>query len=238
MMSSKKDWIIYRSQDRGQTNLDWLESFHSFSFGNFMDPNRMGFRSLRVLNDDRIAPGAGFAKHPHRDMEILTWVLTGALRHEDSLGNRGVIQAGEFQLMTAGKGIRHSEMNAFEDQETHFIQVWIEPKTLGLEPAYAQQSYVIEDSRNDWLNVASASGEGRSLKVNQDIRIYISHLDKGKTLRYASEKNRSIYLHVAKGGVEIDSQTLRSGDALQITQESSIQIEALQESDLLLFDLG
>ncbi|MEM8884478.1 MAG: pirin family protein [Planctomycetota bacterium] len=219
----------FNANGRGATNLGWLDSKHSFSFGGWSDPERMGVRSLRVLNDDRVQPGAGFGTHPHHDMEILTYVLDGTIAHEDSMGHRTELKAGELQRMTAGSGVTHSEFNASESDPLHFLQIWVIPERKGLEPSYEQKSF-----EADGLTlVASNNPRDGSLKVHQDVDLYL--LNEGAA-DYALPAERTAYVHVATGQATVNGQTLETGDALALTGEPNVEIEA--SGKVLLFDLG
>ncbi len=229
---------LRRAADRGATRLDWLDSRHSFSFGEYFDPKHMGFRALRVINDDIVAPGGGFGEHPHRDMEILTWILEGALRHRDSLGNGGVIGPGELQAMTAGSGIRHSEYNASADAPVHLLQVWIVPAKRGLPSSYAQRAFPAAGRRDKWQTVASGGGEGGTLKINADAAMSVADLDAGTALDRAVTANRHGYLHVAFGKVTVNGKPLDSGDAVMLDGPTEIDIRAEAASQLVFFDLA
>ncbi|MEM7227563.1 MAG: pirin family protein [Planctomycetota bacterium] len=223
---------------RGQTDLGWLQSRHSFSFGGYQDPSRMGYRSLRVINDDRVAPGGGFGEHGHRDMEIISWVLDGALQHRDSTGTRGEIVPGDVQVMSAGSGIRHSEMNASSTEPVHFLQIWIEPARTGLKPQYAQRSFDPAGRRNAWQLVVSPDGRLNSIHVQQDANLSIAELQSGQSLPVTLDDHRHGYLHVATGEVDIDGVHLLAGDAVTFADQTSASIAAHAESQILLFDLG
>ena len=229
---------LRRAADRGTTRLDWLDSRHSFSFGEYFDPQHMGFRALRVINDDVVAPGGGFGEHPHRDMEILTWVLEGALRHRDSLGHGGVIHPGELQAMTAGSGIRHSEMNDSASEPVHLLQIWIVPARRALIPAYAQRAFSAEGRRNRWQAVASGGGEEGALKINQDAALHLADLGPGAAISRDVPASRHGYLHVAYGSISIEGHDLKSGDALMIDGPAALSIRAQAPSQLLCFDLA
>jgi len=229
---------IRRGDDRGVTDIGWLQSRHSFSFGGYVDPVRMGFRSLRVINDDWVKPNRGFGTHPHRDMEIVTWVLSGALRHEDSTGTRGLIGPGELQLMSAGRGIRHSEMNASATEPVHLLQIWIEPNQLGLEPAYQQRSFDATDRAGKWQVLASSDGRGGSLTVHQSAVLSVVDLASGRGIASPTRSFAAGYLHVAFGRVRIGDEVLASGDAVIVDDETPLAIEALEQSQVLYFDLA
>ncbi|MEM9413911.1 MAG: pirin family protein [Planctomycetota bacterium] len=232
---------IYRDEQRGRTRLGWLDSAHSFSFGRYMDPSRMGCRALRVINDDVIAPGQGFGEHPHADMEILTWVLSGALRHGDSLDNSEVLRPGELQRMTAGRGIRHSEFNASRDEPVHLLQIWIEPSERGLAPAYGQRAFPAEGRRGRWQTLATGrAGEAVSgaFSLAQDASLRVAELDAGSALTLAVEPGRYGYLHVATGAVTLDGVTLSAGDAAEIDGPAELALAGVEPAQVLAFDLA
>lgn len=228
---------LHPASARGQSRLGWLKSFHSFSFGDYYDPANMGFGPLRVINDDVIAGGGGFPMHPHRDMEIVTYVLSGALAHKDSLGSSGTIRPGEAQRMSAGRGIRHSEFNASPSDPVHLLQIWMLPERQGLEPAYEQRPLEPIDGRLGLI--ASRDGAGGSVKVNLDARLYATRLKPGETVRHAFAPGRIGYLHVATGSVAASGRSLEAGDALKLTGEPGLEIAgpASGPGEALLFDL-
>ncbi len=224
---------IRRSTDRGSTRLDWLESRHSFSFGHYDDPAHMGFRALRVVNEDFIAPGRGFGLHPHRDMEILTFVLSGVLTHRDDLGSRGVIGPGAVQRMTAGTGVFHSEINASPDEVLRLLQVWIRPEARSLEPSWEERRFASE-----FRLVASRDGREGSLRVNADVSVYRGRVTEGETAKLSLAPDRAAWAFVSDGRVEVAGATLSAGDAVAITDEPEITLRATRDSELLLFDLA
>ncbi|WP_428390005.1 pirin family protein [Mucisphaera sp.] len=231
------------ANDRGATHLSWLNSRHTFSFGQYQDPQHMGFGPLRVINDDIVAPAGGFGEHPHKDMEIMTWVLSGALKHGDSLGNLQTLTPGELQVMTAGRGIYHTEMNASNTEPTHFLQIWIQPRTPGVEPRYDQHAYPREGRTNQWQLLAADDTETdrfgpQTLPIAQAARLSVADLDPGQTLTYDFEEGRSGWLHLATGKATADSHQLQAGDALAIQAEPGITITAEEKSQVLLFDLA
>ena len=228
---------IRPSQDRGHANHGWLDSYHSFSFNKYYDPNWMGFSVLRVINEDIIAPAQGFGTHSHADMEIITYVLQGNLAHKDSLGNVEVIRQGHVQRMTAGTGVSHSEFNASDTEPVHLLQIWILPNQQGLKPSYEDGFFSDEQKRNQWCLLASENGEAGSLKVHQDMALFVSQLSERKQLNYVLKENRSAYLQVASGGVEIDGKPLNAGDAAMFGTAEGIQILASNDAEILLFDL-
>lgn len=231
------------AESRGTTSIDWLYSRHTFSFGRYHDAEQMGFSHLRVINDDVIQPGGGFGEHPHRDMEIMTWVLEGSLRHGDSLGNLQELRPGELQMMTAGRGIRHSEVNGSETEPVHLLQIWIEPRKAGREPRYQQTAFPAEGRKNRWQLLAVDDQETDRLEaptmpIAQAARVSVADLDEGESLGYAFDGGRVGWLHVARGEVMVAGKALRSGDAVGITDESLIEVSATGASQVLLFDLG
>lgn len=238
MTTTQGEFAIHRSDDRGTTDLGWLHARHSFSFGRYHDPERNSFRSLRVLNDDIIDPGGGFGRHPHENMEIISWMLGGALEHTDSSGQRGVIKPGDVQVMTAGRGIEHSEMNASQTEAANLIQIWIEPAERNLEPTYSQKSFPIEGRRNQWQNVVGPDGGDGALRINQDAILSVAELAEGRRLDVAVSVRRYGYLHIAFGTVRIDKQTLHAGDSITWTGPDGFVVEGLKESQLLFFDLS
>lgn len=226
------------SAARGHFDFGWLDTFHSFSFGDYRDPEHMGFRTLRVINEDWIQAGQGFGEHPHRDMEILTWVLEGALAHKDSVGGGGVIRPGELQRMSAGSGLTHSEFNASQKEPVHLLQIWILPEAKGLEPRYGQTAFPAEGRRNCLQLLASHSGRGGSLDIHQDADLWVADLEAGVTLNHSLESARSAWIQVARGWVTVNGRTLEAGDGAAITEESRLDIAALAASQILLFDLA
>lgn len=228
---------IRPSNARGYANHGWLESFHSFSFSSYYDPENMGFSVLRVINDDKVAPATGFGMHGHQDMEIITYMLAGELRHTDSMGNGSVIRAGDVQRMTAGTGVRHSEMNASDETTAHLLQIWIEPAILNLPPGYEEKSIPVASKLNRWALIASPEAWDGSLKVHQDVTLCATVLQAGRSLPLEVSEGRSAYMHVARGEVEIEGQRLRTGDALKIDAAVQLEMHAQQESEVLWFDL-
>jgi quercetin 2,3-dioxygenase len=223
---------------RGRTLLGWLDSRHTFSFGDYRDPAQMGFRTLRVINDDRVEPGAGFATHGHRDMEIVSYVLDGALEHKDSLGTGSVIRPGEVQRMTAGTGIRHSEFNPSEREPVHFLQLWILPERNGLPPGYEQKSFPEEERRGRFLLVGDRDGADGAVTIHQDARLYVSSLPAGAGASHDLAPGRAAWLQVARGEVELNGTRMREGDGAAIEDERSLRVRAERDAEILLFDLG
>jgi len=227
---------IRKSNQRGHANHGWLDTNHTFSFASYYDPRNMGFRALRVINEDRVSPGRGFGSHPHRDMEILTYVLSGALTHKDSMGNVETLRANELQRISAGTGIVHSEYNASPDEPVHFLQIWIEPGEHGIKPTYEQTAITEEQKRGKLLPVA---GEGGLLQIHQDARVLIGAADAGQTLTYALTPSRAAWVHVVRGEALVNGKALSTSDAAAVTGESSLSIQGLNgEGEVLVFDLA
>lgn len=228
---------IRTSGQRGHANRGWLDSYHSFSFADYYDPHWMNYSVLRVINEDIIAPAQGFGMHSHDNMEIITYVLQGNLAHKDSLGNVEVIRQGHVQRMTAGTGIRHSEFNASDSEPVHLLQIWILPNQQNLPPSYEDAFFSDEQKRNRWCLLASEHAENGSLKVHQNMSLLASKLSERKSLDYALTENRSAYLQIASGSVEIGQKSLHAGDAALFDAAELIQITALTDAEVLLFDL-
>ena len=226
------------AESRGHFDFGWLDTRHTFSFGEYFDPNHEQFRTLRVLNEDLVQPGKGFGTHGHRDMEILTWVLSGALEHRDSLGTHGLIRPGEAQVMSAGTGIRHSEFNASAAEPVHFLQIWILPQRQGLAPRYDQVAFEEGDLRNRFRLIASPDGAEGSAKLCQDVKVYAARLDAGLEACPLLSPNRAGFLQVAKGAVTLNGRTLQAGDGARIEGEASLQVVADSPSEVLFFDLA
>lgn len=230
---------LRRSQDRGHANRGWLDSRFGFSFSDYYDPEHTGFSSLRVINEDRVSPGAGFPPHPHRDMEILTYVLRGTVEHRDSIGNRAVIRPGDVQRMSAGTGITHSEFNPSESEAEHYLQIWIQPNRRGIEPGYEQKHFDEEEKRGRLRLIAAPIGsEPDALALHQDARVYASMLEDGQRVTHAPAAGRKIYVHVIYGQVEVNGTPLFGGDAAKIMDEQQVELIAHERSELLLFDLA
>lgn len=224
------------SSERGFADHGWLKSFHSFSFADYYDPRRMGFRALRVINEDRVAPGMGFGTHGHRDMEILSYVLEGALQHADSMGNGSTIRPGDVQLMSAGTGVNHSEKNASRTDGVHFLQIWVVPDRRGHVPRYEQQHFSAEEKRGRLRLVASLEGEEGSVRIRQDVKIYAGLLDGEERATFDVTPGRAAWVHVARGAVVLNGQRLVAGDAAAVAD--SVALEAGEQAEVLLFDLG
>ena len=229
---------IRNAADRGHADLGWLDSRHSFSFGQYHDPRHMGFGPLRVINDDRVAPGRGFGTHPHRDMEIVTYVLEGALEHQDSLGSGSVMRPGDVQRMSAGTGIRHSELNHSATEPVHFLQIWIEPERTGLQPSYAQTHAAPADRQGRLLLVASRDGREGTLGLNQDADILVGRLARGEAVSHAPGVGRRLWLQVAQGSVRLNGQDLLEGDGAAVTDEPLLEIEGIEDAEILLLDMA
>lgn len=229
---------LRRAEERGYANHGWLESKFSFSFAEYYDPAHVHFGSLRVINDDVIQPDSGFGMHPHRDMEILTYILDGTLRHRDSMGHGEDIHKGEVQLMSAGSGVTHSEFNASPTHPVHLLQIWIMPSEPGLAPGYRQRAFPDEAKRGRWCLIASPDATEGSLRIHQDARVYAALLQGTETLDYPIAASRKVYLHVARGRLEANGQTLNAGDALMYSGETQVTLTAGNNAEVLLFDLG
>ncbi|MEQ1668152.1 MAG: pirin family protein [Sulfuriferula sp.] len=227
---------LHPANQRGHAQHGWLESWHSFSFGDYYDPTKMGFASLRVINDDYIAPSAGFPTHPHRDMEIITYVLSGELAHQDSMGNGSTIYAGDVQKMSAGTGIKHSEFNPSADTPVHLLQIWIQPAQRGVTPSYAQIHVSQQDKQGKFCLIAAP--EHAPILLHQDVKLYAAMLNAGETLTHQFAANHLGYLHVATGSIVINKQTLNAGDALSLENETSITISTPNQAEILLFDIN
>jgi len=229
---------VRRAGDRGRTDWGWLDSRHTFSFGGYFDPAHMGFRALRVINDDRVAPGAGFGTHGHQDMEILSYVLEGALAHKDSSGGGGVIRPGEIQFMRAGTGIAHSEYNDSKNEPVHFLQIWIVPDRRGLRPGYAQQTFDADAAGRGFVLLASGDSRDGSIAVHQDVDLWVTRLPPGESRRFELRPGRQLWVHVARGGVAVNSQVLVEGDGVAVGGEGSLDFVGTAPSEVLVFDLA
>ncbi len=229
---------VRKASERGHFDHGWLDTYHTFSFGDYSDPAHMGFRSLRVINDDRVAPGQGFGMHGHRDMEIVTYVLDGALQHKDSLGNGSIIQAGELQRMTAGTGVRHSEFNPSDTEWVHLYQIWLLPERAGLKPSYEELAVRQEEKQGRFRLVASPDGAAGSLTIHQDARLYLASLLPGQVVDQPIEPGRAAWLQVLRGSVNVLGSDLSAGDGVAVTDENAISVQAAVPSVVLLFDLA
>ena len=229
---------IRKSQERGAAKLDWLDSKHTFSFADYHDPDHMGFGPLRVINEDRIVAIGGFPTHPHRDMEIISYVLEGQLEHKDSMGNGSIIRRGEIQKMSAGTGIQHSEFNPSGDQDNHFFQIWIIPDTQGLEPSYEQQDVPDVAAGGTMSCIGSKAGAKGGVTIHQDVDLYLLRLSAGERETYSPAAGRDIWVQVAWGTLSVNGETLSAGDAAALEGEASVLFEAGKETEALVFDLG
>lgn len=228
---------IRKSEDRGIAEHGWLSSRHTFSFANYHDPRHMGVGPLRVINEDRVKPAHGFGAHGHRDMEIISYVLDGALEHKDSMGTGSVIRYGNVQRMSAGSGVMHSEFNHSASEPVHFLQIWIVPDAQGIEPSYEEKYFGPASKQGQWRLVASPDGRDGSVLIHQDARIYASILNGADTLEYAWPASRCGYLHVARGAIAVNGQVLKAGDAVKLVDEPSITVSEAHDAEILLFDL-
>ena len=228
---------IRRSEDRGHAEHGWLDTYHTFSFADYHDREHVHFSVLRVLNEDRVAPGAGFPPHPHRDMEIVTCVLEGALRHQDSMGNGAVIRPGDVQRMSAGTGVVHSEHNASSREPVHLLQIWILPAQRGLEPTYEQKTFPEGERRGRLRLVASPDGRDGSVTIHQDARLCVSTLGEGDEVRHALTPGRRAYLHVIRGAVQLEGKRLAAGDGARLEDQAEVRLQAVEAAEFLLFDL-
>ena len=230
--------LLRKSTDRGYADHGWLKSFHSFSFAGYHDPQFMGWGNLRVINEDRVAAGMGFGKHSHRNMEIISYVLSGELAHEDSMGNIEGIPPGDVQRMSAGSGVTHSEFNHAKDQTTHFLQIWIEPNVMEIEPSYEQKTIPLSDKQGKLRLVASPDGTEGSVKIFADAKIYAGLFDGQQLAQLQLDPKRKAYVHLIQGSLDINGQALRSGDALLIEAESQLVISNGKSAEVLVFDLS
>lgn len=228
---------LRKSADRGRSNFGWLDSRHSFSFGHYHDPEHVGFGPLRVINEDRVAPGGGFPTHPHSDMEIISYVLEGALEHRDSLGTGSVIRVGDIQRMSAGTGVRHSEYNASRTEPVHFLQIWIVPERRGIAPSYEQKTFSAADIRNQLRLIGSRDGREDSVTIHQDVNLYAALLEPGEAITHALGSDRVAWVQVARGKVAHNGETLQAGDGLGILEPEELRFGDLGEAEILLLDL-
>ena len=223
---------------RGHSDIGWLDSHHTFSFSDYWDPQHMGFRALRVINEDRVRPAMGFGAHPHRDMEILSYVVEGALAHRDSLGTGSVIRPGDVQRMTAGTGVLHSEFNASEEDDVHFLQIWLLPAEKGLPPGYEQRAFPEAERRNRLRIVASPDARDGSIRIHQDVTLHAALLDAGATVTHTVAEGRHAWVQVVRGRIEVSGHTLAAGDGAAISDERELRLTAAEDTELLLFDLA
>jgi quercetin 2,3-dioxygenase len=229
---------IRKSQDRGHADHGWLNTHFTFSFADYYDPKHEQFRTLRVMNDDRVAGGGGFPPHPHRDMEIVTYVLEGALQHQDSMGNGSVIKPGDIQYMSAGTGVTHSEFNASKTDPVHLYQIWMFPESRGLKPAYDQKNFTETEKRGKLLLLASGDGRDGSIKIRQENDLYATVLAKGDSVRHELKPERHAYVQVARGSVKLNGKELAEGDGAAISAEKSVELTGVKDAEVLLFDLA
>lgn len=229
---------IRKSNERGHFDHGWLNTYHTFSFDQYYDPRYMGFRSLRVINEDFVAPGRGFPTHGHRDMEIITYILEGGLKHEDSMGNGSVIRPGDVQRMTAGTGVRHSEKNASNDERVHLLQIWILPNAEGLQPGYEQKAFSEDERRGQFRLIASNDGREGSVALNQDVSLFASILDAGQEVERTMDPARYGWIQVARGSISVNGEDAGQGDGVVVVGESSLKIKAQEGAEILLFDLS
>lgn len=229
--------ILRKAQDRGAADFGWLKSAHTFSFGRYFDSRHMGFGVLRVINEDRVAPGKGFDSHPHQNMEILSFVIDGALEHKDSMGNGSIIRPGDLQRMSAGTGVVHSEYNASNDESVHFLQIWIVPRENGIEPGYEQKHFPIEQRQGQLKLIASPSGRDGSVSLAQDVELYSSILSTGDAITYPLRQERSGWLQVVRGSLQVNGGRVEAGDGLAFEEDGGIHLEASENAEILFFDL-
>jgi redox-sensitive bicupin YhaK (pirin superfamily) len=229
---------IRTAAERGHADHGWLDTHHTFSFADYYDPKHMGFRSLRVINDDRVSAGRGFGTHPHRDMEIISYVLEGAMEHKDSMGNGSVIRPGDVQRMTAGTGVTHSEKNASAAEAVHFLQIWIVPDTQRLTPGYEQTHFSVDDKRGRLRLVASRDGRDGSVTVHQDVALYAGVFEAGERARHEIAAGRHVWVHVARGRAKVNGATLSAGDGAALSDESGVDVEGIAGAEVLVFDLA
>ena len=228
---------IRHSEERGAANHGWLNSHHSFSFGSYHDPLHMGFGPLLVINEDRVTPGQGFGTHGHRDMEIISYVLDGALEHKDSMGTGSVLHYGDVQRMSAGSGVRHSEFNHSATDGLHFLQIWIQPNVTGIAPSYEEKHFTPESKRGKLRLIASSDGRQGSVLIHQDATIYASILQEGEQAEHALDEGRLAYVHLIRGSLVVNGTPLKAGDALKLTQEAAVTLTQAEDAEVLVFDL-
>jgi quercetin 2,3-dioxygenase len=229
---------IRQAKERGHFDHGWLNTYHTFSFDQYYDPRHMGFRTLRVINEDFVAGGRGFPTHGHRDMEIITYILEGALKHEDSMGNGSVIRPGDVQRMTAGTGVRHSEKNASDTERVHLLQIWILPHTVGLEPGYEQKAFTEDERRGQLRLIASEDGRDGSVHLNQDVSLFASILPSGQEIEHTMDERRHAWIQVARGSIAANGENAEQGDGVMVAGESNLKIRAQEPAEILLFDLA
>jgi redox-sensitive bicupin YhaK (pirin superfamily) len=228
---------LRKANERGHANHGWLDSYHSFSFADYYDPRHMGYSSLRVINEDMVQPGQGFGTHGHRDMEIITYILDGALEHKDSIGNGSIIRPGDVQRMSAGTGVRHSEFNPSPDAPVHLLQIWIEPVVSGIAPGYEERHFDVASRRGRLCLIAANGGRDGAVNIHQDAAVYAALIDRDERVQHSLAAGRRAYVHVARGNVTVNGQRLAAGDALKISGEPAIVMESGEDAEVLLFDL-
>ena len=229
---------LRKSEERGKANFGWLDSKHSFSFGHYYDPAHMGFGPLRVINEDRVAPGSGFPTHPHSNMEIISYVLEGALEHKDSIGTGSVIRPGDLQRMTAGSGVRHSEFNASKTEPVHFLQIWVTPEKEGLKPSYEQKSFNSEEKRGQLRLIGSRDGRDGSVTIHQDVNLYATVLKAGDSVTHTISEGRGAWVQVARGTTKLNGTQLKAGDGVAVSQSGALTLEGVDDGEVLLFDMS
>ncbi|ADP71463.1 Pirin domain protein [Rhodomicrobium vannielii ATCC 17100] len=229
--------VVIRSEDRGRTQIDWLDSRHTFSFGEYYDPKRMGFGPLRVINEDRVAAGGGFPSHAHRDMEIISYVIEGGLQHKDSMGHGSVIRPGDVQHMSAGTGVRHSEFNASDAEPVHFLQIWVLPERDGAAPGYDQKTFPAAEKAGRLRLVASGDGRDGSIAINRDVDLYATILEPGEAVEHRIAQGRATWIQVVRGSVTANGESLGAGDGAGTVSREDIRIEAVEKTEVLLFDM-
>jgi len=230
--------VVRKAQERGHANHGWLDSHHTFSFADYYDPREMGYGALRVINEDRVAPGKGFGTHPHRDMEIISYVLEGALAHKDSMGTGSVIRPGDVQRMSAGTGVLHSEFNPSPQDQVHFLQIWIEPNERGIAPSYEQKNFSSDQKQGRLRLIASPDAADGSVKIHQDARVYAAVLEEDDVASYTLAPGRKAYVHVARGGVQLNGSALSAGDGAKVSGEQELRLSGGKSAEVLLFDLA
>jgi redox-sensitive bicupin YhaK (pirin superfamily) len=228
---------VRKAGERGHANHGWLDTYHTFSFADYQDPREMGFGALRVINDDKVQPGQGFGTHGHRDMEIITYVLEGALEHKDSMGNGSVIRPGDVQRMSAGTGVRHSEFNPSREERVHLLQIWIEPRITGVRPSYEEKQFGTAEKKGRLRLIASPDGREGSVTIHQDAHVYAALLDGKDKIAHPLAPGRRAYVHIARGAVKVNGVELKGGDGAKIAGESEIEFSGAKQAELLLFDL-
>ncbi|WP_417395281.1 pirin family protein [Gimesia chilikensis] len=229
---------VRKAEERGHADHGWLDTYHTFSFAGYQDPEHVHFRTLRVMNEDVVQPGQGFGTHPHRDMEIVTYVLEGALEHKDSMGNGEVLRAGEFQRMSAGTGITHSEFNPSATEPVHLYQIWLFPESKGIEPSYEQKQFPVSEQQNQLRLVASPEAEAGSLRIHQDARVYLSQIEAEQTVTYALAEGRHAWLQVLRGSVVLNDVALDVSDGAAVSDTRNLKIQATDDAEIMLFDLN